>query len=109
MSTLTYIICWPLFAAVVLAFVPRSLRVVMRGVALGATLISALLALKMFLSFQTGAGGYQFEQIIPWVSALGISFHVGMDGINVGLVLMGARREGYGGYGTAIGWDGREG
>src|SRR5690349_18090085 len=90
MSTLTYIICWPLFAAVVLAFVPRSLRVVMRGVALGATLISALLALKMFLSFQTGAGGYQFEQIIPWVSALGISFHVGMDGINVGLVLMGA-------------------
>jgi len=90
MSTLTYIIGWPLLAAVVLAFVPRSLRVVMRGVALGATLISALLALKMFLSFETGVSGYQFEQTIPWVSALGISYHMGVDGINVGLVLMGA-------------------
>src|SRR5689334_21254170 len=90
MSTLTYIICWPLIAAVVLAFVPRSLNVVMRGVAIGATLVSALLALKMFIAFKTGATGYQFEQIMPWVSSLGISYHVGVDGINVGLVLMGA-------------------
>src|SRR5438046_1529554 len=90
MSTLTYIIAWPLLASIVLAFVPRNLRVVMRGVALAATLISALLAIKMFLQVKTGAGGYQFEQSIPWVSALGISYHVGLDGINVGLVLMGA-------------------
>ena len=34
--------------------------------------------------------GYQFEQHVPWVSALGISYHVGVDGINVGLILMGA-------------------
>src|SRR5213594_2623209 len=27
---------------------------------------------------------------MPWVSALGISYHVGVDGINVGLVLMAA-------------------
>src|SRR6266404_3397136 len=90
MSTLTLIIAWPLFAAIVLAFVPRSFRVVMRGVAVAATFISALLALKMFLQFKAGAGGYQFEQIVPWVSALGISYHVGVDGINVGLVLMAA-------------------
>jgi NADH-quinone oxidoreductase subunit M len=44
----------------------------------------------MFCKFQTGAPGYQFEQQIPWVQSLGISYHVGVDGINVGLVLMGA-------------------
>jgi NADH-quinone oxidoreductase subunit M len=90
MSTLTYILGWPLLGALALAFVPRSFRVVMRGVALATTLLSALLAIKMFLQFQAGASGYQFEQQITWVKALGISYHVGVDGINVGLILMGA-------------------
>src|SRR2546425_6237089 len=90
MSTLTYILALPLLAAIALAFVPRSFRVVMRAVALAATFLSALLALKMFLLFKTGAVGYQFEQQIPWVAGMGISYHVGVDGINVGLVFMGA-------------------
>src|SRR6516164_6078352 len=90
MSTLTYIIGWPLLAAIVLAFVPRSYRVIMRAVAIAATLVSALLAIKMFASFHAGAVGYQFEQQIHWVETIGISYHVGADGINVGLVLMGA-------------------
>src|SRR5213082_3292472 len=90
MSTLTYIIGWPLLAAIVLAFVPSSFRVVVRAVALLVTLISALLAVKVFVLFRAGVGGYQFEQIIPWVSSLGISYHVGVDGMSVGLVLMGA-------------------
>jgi NADH-quinone oxidoreductase subunit M len=90
MSLLTAILVCPLLAAVALAFVPRSFRVVMRGVALLATLISAALAIIMFVRFHTGAAGYQFEQQVGWVDALGISYHVGVDGINVGLVLMGA-------------------
>ena len=90
MSTLTYIIGWPLCAAVALLFVPRTFRPVLRGIALLATLISALLAVKMFLQFNTGTGGYQFEQQVSWVTNLGIGYHVGVDGINVGLVLMGA-------------------
>jgi NADH-quinone oxidoreductase subunit M len=90
MSTLTYIIAWPLLAALVLAFVPRTFRTVMRGVAIVATFLSALLAIKMFLQFQASTPDYQFVEQHSWVSALGISYHVGVDGINVGLVLMGA-------------------
>ena len=92
MSILTYILLLPLFAAVVLAFVPRNYRVIMRIVALAATFVSAVLAVIMFVRFSGApdASGYRFEQQIPWVDALGISYHVGVDGINVGLVLMGA-------------------
>src|SRR5215472_5987867 len=90
MSPLTFIIGWPFAAAVALAFVPRTFRVVMRGMAIGATLLSALLALKMFIQFNTGDAAYQFEQQISWAENLGISYHVGVDGINVGLILMGA-------------------
>ena len=90
MSSLTYIIGWPFCAAILLLLVPRTFRPVMRAVAILATFVSALLALKLFLQFKTGMTGYQFEQQVPWVSALGISYHVGVDGINVGLILMGA-------------------
>ena len=90
MSPLTYIIGWPLCAAILLLLVPRTFRPVIRGIAILATLVSALLALKMFLQFKTGAEGYQFEQYVSWVTTLGIGYHVGVDGINVGLILMGA-------------------
>ncbi len=90
MSILTYIFGWPLVAALALIFVPRNYRVVVRAIAVLATLISAALAVKMFCEFVPGANGYQFEQQIPWVDSLGISYHVGVDGLNVGLILMGA-------------------
>ena len=90
MSLLTYIILLPLLAALALAFVPCNYRVVMRAVALAATFICALLAIMMFLQFNSALSGYQFEQRVSWIDALGISYHVGVDGINVGLVLMGA-------------------
>src|SRR6202142_1265207 len=93
MSILTYISGWPIVAALVLVLVPRNYRVIIRAIALLATLISAVLAVKMFCAYghaPVDADGYQFEQQIPWVESLGISYHVGVDGLNVGLILMGA-------------------
>jgi NADH-quinone oxidoreductase subunit M len=90
MSILTYILGWPLLAALVLMLVPRNYRVIIRAIAVLATFMSAVLAVKMFAQFVPGANGYQFEQQIPWVESLGISYHVGVDGLNVGLILMGA-------------------
>lgn len=90
MSPLTYIIGWPLLGALALVFVPRNYRFVARLIALFATLMSMLVAIKMFAQFDAGKSGYQFEQTIPWVDSLQIGYHVGVDGINVGLVLMGA-------------------
>jgi len=93
MSTLTPILGVPLLAAIALAFVPRNFRFVMRLVALAATGLSLLLAVKMFLRFggaAVDADGYRFVQQVPWVASLGISYHVGVDGLNIGLILMGA-------------------
>jgi NADH-quinone oxidoreductase subunit M len=92
MSILSYILGLPLVTALVLAFVPRNFRVVMRAGAIFATLLSAVLAVLMFAQFNTSKPGYQFAQVMPWVTAAGINinYHVGVDGINVGLVLMAA-------------------
>src|SRR5439155_16006459 len=87
---LTAILLLPLLAAFGIAFVPRETRFGIRLAALASTLVTALLALLLFLRFDTGEAGYQFVQKIPWVAALGISYHVGVDGVNMGLIFMGA-------------------
>jgi len=92
-SILTYIWGIPILAALALIVVPRNYRVPIRAIAVLATLISAALAVKMFCDYGGAKAddyGYRFVQQIPWVESLGISYHVGVDGLNVGLILMGA-------------------
>jgi len=92
---LTLIFILPLLAALVLAFVPRSFAVIMRAVAVGTTLATMLLAVLMFCRFNgaaVDASGYRFVSTIPGLGAasLGLACRLGVDGLNVGLVLMGA-------------------
>ncbi len=90
---LTAIILCPLIAALLLCLVPRSFVVVMRVVAIVATFISMVLAIIVFWRYDgaaMGLSGFRFEQQADWVKSLGISYHVGVDGLNVGLILMGA-------------------
>jgi NADH-quinone oxidoreductase subunit M len=90
MSILTYIAGWPLLAALALVVVPRNFRVIIRAIAILATLTSAVLAVKMFCQFVPNFDGFQFTEQHEWIPSLGISYHVGVDGLNVGLILMGA-------------------
>jgi NADH-quinone oxidoreductase subunit M len=93
MHILTYIAGCPLLAALALMLIPGNYRVIIRAVAILGTLLSAVLAVKMFCLYSTAAvdaDGYRFVERIPWVTSLGISYHVGVDGLNVGLILMAA-------------------
>jgi len=95
MTTLTLIFALPLLAAIALAFVPRKLAIVMRAVAVGVTFVTMLLGILMFSQFNgasADASGYRFVSTIPGLGAesLGITCKLGVDGLNVGLVLMGA-------------------
>ena len=90
MSLVTYIILCPFLGALAVLLTPRRQRVAAHGLALAATLASLCLCLVVFWNFQAGQAGWQFEQQVPWVAALGISYHVGVDGLNIGLLLMGS-------------------
>src|SRR6266545_7100239 len=90
---LTAIILLPFLGALVITLIPGNYRFAVRVVALLTTLASLLLAADLFLHFNNaaaGVGGYKFVERVPWVDLLGISYFVGVDGINVGLVLLGA-------------------
>ena len=97
---LTSIILIPLLAALGILCIPRDYRPVIRGVALIATFLTGLLAVILFLKFDVAFkpaaadaqlhGQFQFTQFLEWIPKLGINYHVGVDGLNIGLILMGA-------------------
>jgi NADH-quinone oxidoreductase subunit M len=91
MPLLTSIVCVPLFAAGLIALVPRNYRFGIRMLALFAAFVTLLLGLVLFCRFQTGIAGYQFVTTIPWLgsASLGITCTFGVDGLNLGLLVMG--------------------
>lgn len=85
---LTALILIPIVAALVVMLLPRESAGLPRGVALVATFMTLVLGVLLFVKFDSAAG-MNFESRIPWVESLKISFHVGADGLNIGLLLMG--------------------
>ena len=89
MDWMLIIVLLPLLAAAAVGFVPGSQRRAVRGITLCAAGLSLLCALIAFCSFEVG-GGLQFETKWIWVESLGLNFHLAADGINIGIILMGA-------------------
>jgi NADH-quinone oxidoreductase subunit M len=88
-NALSLTILFPLLGALVIAFTPATYRFLIRIIALIASGLALISGLWVFLAFDPAATGYQFKQAVSWVDALGIQYKVGVDGINVGLILMG--------------------
>ncbi len=88
---LSLLIFFPLAGAVALAVVPYLLRISdnsMKSVAVGLTLIEFVFSLLLFLRFDGSLSTIQFQEKIPWLADLGISYHLGVDGLSVFLVLL---------------------
>ena len=62
---------------------PRTVAAVISAVAL-------VLSLVLFVSYDRGLGGFQFQTNVPWISLLGVSYHIGIVGISLPLVVLNA-------------------
>jgi proton-translocating NADH-quinone oxidoreductase chain M len=60
------------------------------GIALATSLSVLFLTLIGYQQFQAFTTGLQFEERIPWLPALGVSYHLGVDGIGVSMLLLSA-------------------
>ncbi len=56
--------------------------------ALVVAIIEFLLSIPLFTNFALGFPGMQFETNIPWLTGLGVSYHIGIDGISILLVML---------------------
>ncbi len=85
---LTVLVLLPAGAALAVALVPGSQRKVVQAVGLVASLAVLGFAAAATVAFKTGDGSYQFVSTHQWISAFGISWSLGMDGISLFLMLM---------------------
>jgi NADH-quinone oxidoreductase subunit M len=85
---LTVIIALPAVTAVVLTLIPRRRTDAVKAVAMGGALATAALTAYLTWQFATNTPGFQFESMHSWINEFGISWHVGVDGISLFLVLL---------------------
>src|SRR5882762_3072963 len=75
-------------AGLALLFVPRRSVGVLRLISLVVTVLTFACSLPLYFGFDGDAIGYQFEESRRWMPTLGVTYHVGVDGISLLLVLL---------------------
>lgn len=85
---LTLILFAPTLAALILLFLPSGRVNLLRWFALLASLVPFILSLVVWAGFVPGQEGFQFIEQYPWYEAIRSSYHVGVDGISLPMILL---------------------
>ncbi len=83
---LTLVVVLPLAGAGLVLLVPGVARGVIRQLGLLTTAFTLVLAAVVIGGFQHAPSGLQFEERVPWIQQLGISYHLGVDGLSLFLL-----------------------
>ncbi len=59
-----------------------------RNVALWTSLITFAVSVLVWVNFERGVAGFQFEEQLAWLPDFNISYHLGVDGISMPFVLL---------------------
>jgi NADH-quinone oxidoreductase subunit M len=85
---LSLILFVPTIAAAIILFLPSGENKLIRWFAFGASLIPLVLSLIVWFRFDANQPGFQFEESYIWYEAIGSSFHLGVDGLSLTMVLL---------------------
>jgi NADH-quinone oxidoreductase subunit M len=78
----------PMAAALLILLLPEERKTEVRVTALAAGAFATALSLFVYFAYDQAQGGYQFVEKFVWVPQFGISYHLGVDGMNLPLVLL---------------------
>lgn len=87
-NLLTFILFSPTLVALVILFLPRENKSLLRWAALLGSLIPLGLCIALWVSFQANTPGFQFEEKRVWYEVLSSSYHLGVDGLSLTMVLL---------------------
>ena len=86
---LTVIVFTPIVTGMLILLVPRERKNLIRWMALIGATLALSLSLWVYVGYDQSVGGYQFmNDPIEWIPQLGITYQVGVDGMNLPLVLL---------------------
>jgi NADH-quinone oxidoreductase subunit M len=86
---LSCLLLWPLIGCVVVALLPRR---VAREAAVVTALIGFVMSLHLWVHWSDAhtvtANGMRFEELQTWLPQFGVSYHLGVDGVSLFLVIL---------------------
>ncbi|HSO27329.1 MAG TPA: NADH-quinone oxidoreductase subunit M [Anaerolineales bacterium] len=85
---LSVIIFTPILTGMLLLLIPGERKDEIRVAALASAAFALILSIWVYFAYDVTLGGYQFVEHYNWLPQFGISFYVGVDGINAPLVLL---------------------
>ena len=85
---LSFLVFYPLVGAALLAFVPKSAEKSIKWLAFAISVLDFGASLPLFFKYQTRTPGMQFEEHASWLPGIGSSWHLGMDGLSLFLILL---------------------
>jgi NADH-quinone oxidoreductase subunit M len=87
-SILSLVVFLPLMGAFLVTIIPRQNTETIRRVSFVTTLVAFLLSLYLYFNFDSSTEAYQFVVQKSWITSLGITYYLGLDGISLFLVLL---------------------
>jgi len=85
---LSLILFTPTVAALLLLLVPRERVREIRWLTLVFSLVPLALSLALWFGYDAGQAGFQFVEHAAWYEVVNSSYHLGVDGISVSMVLL---------------------
>jgi len=85
---LSVIVFTPIVAGMLILLFPEERKDEVRVTALAAATFALLLSVWVYFTYDLDAAGYQFQEAYNWLPALGIGYHVGVDGMSAPLILL---------------------
>lgn len=85
---LSTVIFLPLLGVIAIALLRNLGATAVKAIALGIGLITFVISLGLYTGFSADTGTFQYVTQENWITSLGISYHIGIDGISLWLVLL---------------------
>jgi len=85
---LSFIVFTPVVAGLLILLIPAERKTEIRMAALAAGSFALALSVWAYFSYDVATAGYQFVERYNWLPMLGISYYVGLDGMNAPLILL---------------------
>ena len=85
---LNAVIWIPVLFALLVMMLPKGDKQQIRVAALVGMLVDMVVSIWAFTRFEPGGREFQLEFRMPWIDEIGVSYHLGVDGLAVSLVLL---------------------
>ncbi len=87
-NILSIVLALPVLGAAIVFLLPRQAAGAIKATGIAFSLVAFVLSVWLFIAFDAAAPGMQFVERVPWIPSLDVSYHIGIDGISLLLVVL---------------------